>query len=239
MSSPTLGLQRPPSTKCPVPYPVELACKCPVTQEVMAMHVGAQVGAHLNGREPPPSTKTQELYLGLLQDSVANLVFKRAAAYGSSCPCNEVEDMAQNCWERIMKKIHTYNAKRAKFTTWVYAVCGSVLNKDYQRNQRYAARFIQMPQGLDENRIARDDSTSSASFNDFYDTIEQLKTKYPDKVGMINAIFVNKEGALNDKIVYRRAAMQCGVSAAKVSEFFRTVVRPFFIERFEGEAYNE
>lgn len=199
--------------------------KIAVTREEMAMHIGQCreniLPCHIH-------------YMDALYASIEKLVFKQAAKYSQTCYKGETEDLAQDCWFRIMEKIHLYNSSKSKFSTWVVTVSNSVLNKLYRKGQKKKSRFVEIEEegGLDENRTSDDDSTSGAWSADFLDAINDLKKEYPDKVQMINGIFMDESGNYNDKVVYNRAARASGASAAKISNFFKEVVRPFFYNRF-------
>ena len=199
--------------------------KRPVSKEMMAEHLG---------QERPCITVAQTYYADGLYKSVSNLVFKLAVKYHPTCPRSEVGDMAQDCWVRIVKKLHLYRMNRSCFTTWVYKVCSSVLNKSYKRSKKRASRYVEMPDGLDENRTQEE-----AALGDFRNTIDlkgiirKLKVLYPERKSMIDAIFVSRDGLYNSDVVYRSAAVSCGSTAAKVSRFFKEKVRPFFIDQFK------
>jgi len=230
----SLGPQ--PSVKYPLTFPAvqrdEPEEKHPVTKEQIAVHIGG---------ERPCVAGAQAYYPEALYYSVRNLVFKLAAKYQVTCPRSEVEDMAQDCWVRIVTKLHTYNPKW-RFTTWVYKVCSSVLNKSYQKSRRHAVHLVEMPDGLDEERVL-DEADGGAVVRDFRDSIDlrgiirELKHLHPDKAEMVDAIFMHEPGVLNSDVVYRRAATRCGSTASKVSRFVREEVRPFFTERL-GDQLN-
>lgn len=238
MSTPSRGDSGPQPTtvKYPFTFPVverdEPEERFPATKEHIAVHIG---------QERPCVTVAQTHYPEALYNSVRNLVFKLAAKYQVTCPRSEAEDMAQDCWVRIVKKLHTYKPKW-RFTTWVYKVCSSVLNKNYQRSRRRAAYFAEMPEGLDDERSFEEDD-GGVGLRDFRDSIDlkgiirELKELHPERAEMVDAIFQHESGVLNSDIVYRRAASRCGSTASKVSRFFREEVRPFFIERL-GEQLN-
>ena len=236
MHTPPRGYREPRTPKFPVITRDEPKTKCPVTQEYLATFIG---------QNRPCVTLAHTFFPEALHASVTNLIFKLAAKYHVTCSKSEVEDLAQDCWLRIIKKLHTYKADKAKFTTWVYHVCGSVLNKKYQKARKVARWIAEAPEGVHEDRISRDDATTVAANSDFRDTIEEMKEMYPTKSAMIEALFWDPDGdgegsrVLNHKFVYRRAAQQCGSTAASVSKFFKECVRPFFSERFAGECCHE
>jgi DNA-directed RNA polymerase specialized sigma24 family protein len=54
----------------------------------------------------------------------------------------------QDCWYRILDKIHTYSSKKSKFTTWSYHVCRSVLSRTYRKSLKYSERYVELDQTL-------------------------------------------------------------------------------------------
>lgn len=219
-----------PVIKLPViklPVVEERSLKNPVTQEVIATHIG---------QGSPLTTPAQSLYPEELYNGVKYLVIKQASKYALTIKDHEVEDMVQDVWHRIVKKLHTYKAppNGAKFTTWVYRVSSSVLNKLYIKSQKRKCRMVSSFECLDEERLPEEESVSPTFGNDVRDTISKLKEKYPERIDMINAMFIEVEGDLRCDIVFNHVAERCGSTGAKVSNFFRKAVRPFFIEQFKG-----
>lgn len=214
---------------CRKPYisPVqETITRFPVTKEDIAMHLGQGL---------PCVTLAQHHYYDILHESVKRLVKKLAIAYEKTCTKSEVEDLEQDCWYRIMLKLHLYKSHKSKFTTWCWRVCQSVLNRTYRRSEKYDNLHTEMPDGLDENRAGAEDSRSKAVCRDVRATIVDLSLAYPHEKSIIDAMFSDSDGDLNTKIVYREVAERSGVSAAKVSRFFKESVQPFFQNRFKGD----
>ena len=187
------------------------------------------------GQKVPCTKLAHTFYLDALHASVCNLIFKQSGRYTQSSNHIDVEDMAQECWIRVQNKLHTYKASRSKFTTWVMRVSCSVLNKQWRRGKRYSSRFVETQDGVDEERISADNTPNLALRADFADIISQLKERDPKNAHIVDAIFMDEDGDLNHKIVYKRAAERSGVSAPRVSKYYREVVQPFFIEKFKGD----
>jgi RNA polymerase sigma factor (sigma-70 family) len=200
--------------------------KCPVTKEEIAMHIG---------RGLPCVNLAQQQFLGVLHDSVSNLVYKLAVKYAPTCPHADIEDMVNDCWYRILYRLCTYDSKKSKFTTWCWRVCASVLNKGYWRGKRYSSHMTELKDGLDEERLADENTRSRADRVDVRAAIADLLLAHPDKRDIIEAMFIDADGDLNTNIVFRDVAERSGSTSTKVSRFYRKVVQPFFIERFKGE----
>lgn len=225
-----LSTPKSPVVKVPVikvPVLEEKVCKFPVTQEVIATHLG---------RNLPVTKLAHSHYAEELHTGVKHLIIKQASKYGLTIKDYDIEDMVQDVWYRIIKKLYTYKAppRGAKFTTWVYRVSSSVLDKLYIKSQKRKGRMASMNESLDEERVSDEETVSPTFGDDVRDTITKLKKAYPEKLDMINAMFVEVDGDLRCDIVYKHVADRCGSTGAKVSDFFRQVVRPFFIEQFKG-----
>jgi hypothetical protein len=211
-------------------HPVKEIKRTPVSQEDLAVLLGSKV---------PLSTWTEECCLNALYESVFRLVRQQASRYAVTCPHTDVDDMVNNCWYRIIKKLHLFKPHKGKFTTWCSHVARSVLDKNYQKGRRWAARTAEMPEGLDESRVADEDTRSLALCFDVRAAIAQLRVAHGDYGDIIDAMFIDADGDFNPNIVFRDVADRSGRSPAKVSHFYHNVVKPFFIERFKGDMDNE
>lgn len=209
----------PPSRKYPV---IEHPPKCPVTQDQIAYHLGQQL---------PLTLPAHQHYPDILYESVCNLVYKLAHTYQCSFPRSDIDDLAQDCWYRIVRKLHLYNPQYS-FTTWCNHVCRSVLNKKYRKQSAKNSKLSRTSFDEVKQMIGKKDSKSASHAHDFWDAVERMKCKHPNRAHIIDAIFMDSTGAPNHDIVYRRAAEQCGESSSCVSYVFRTVIRPFFQQEY-------
>jgi RNA polymerase sigma factor (sigma-70 family) len=225
-----LGAAPPRRRKYPVTSTSEEVRKYPISQANLAQHLGQ------NGEKI--SSPIKELYLEALHEQVCNLVYREAARYSTTCPHLEVEDMVNDCWYRIIRKLHLYDANKARFTTWVVKVSSSVLSKTYHKGRKLSDRFTEITEG-DHNRCSDDNTTDGAWKSDFRQAIELLQEENPERADVVYSLFYDEDGDLRTKPVFKIAAEECGISAQKVSDFYHEVVKPFFYETFEGDYCNE
>jgi RNA polymerase sigma factor (sigma-70 family) len=214
------------SKKYPVTTRSEVVKKYPMTQDLLAEYLGKYGDKMAN--------KMRNTCLETLYKRVCNLVYKEAVRYAPTCPHLEVEDMVQDCWHRIIKKLHLYNSERAKFTTWLVKVAQSVLSKIYHRGKRFSDRHTELSD-CDYERCGKEDSRSGAWRSDFKEAVELLEKKYPDKAHITRALFYDSGGDIKNRVVFRSTATQCGISAQKVSDFYHQFVKQFFYQTFKGD----
>jgi RNA polymerase sigma factor (sigma-70 family) len=226
----TLGVGETPYKHPVVAIRSEIVQRYPATQEGLAMQLG-QNGSNM-------TVAMRNMCLEALYEGVCNLVYKEAVRFAPSCPHLDVEDMVQDCWHRIIKKLHLYKADREKFTTWVVKVAYSVLSKIYRRGKRYSDRYSEMEEG-NHDRCGEDKATERVWKRDFQEAIQLLKKEYPEKAHITQALFYDNDGDLRPKIVFKLTADECNISAQKVSDFYHQFVKSFFYKIFQGEYCNE
>ncbi len=201
--------------------------KYPVTKEQIAYALGHNIKCvHLTERD----------MLDILHNSVKKLVRKLAIKYQGTSRL-EVKDLDQSCWVRICAKLHTYKSPDkggSKFTTWCWRVCKSVLDRIYRKGEREHELLVDTEEPLDENRVGDEDARKEALRMDFRKAVEDLRVEHPNKERIINAMFKDADGDFNQKIVFCDIAKRSGVPSSKVSKFYKEIVQPFFINRFEG-----
>ncbi len=223
-----------PNWKCPVTevrYPVLEFNRFPVSQETIAAFVGS-------GREA--SNRLESEFRQELHQCISAMVHGLAFKYAVNCRLDEPGDMVQDCWVRIMEKIHTYTPARARFTTWAYHVCKSVLNRSYRKGKRYHERYTDMPDGIADNQMANDDSRAASLGSDVRNAVRELLNLYPARSGVIVALLGKPDSEIiPHEIDVHGAASVCGVPDADVEQFYKEVIRPFFERRFSDEATEQ
>lgn len=197
--------------------------KRPVTQDGMAAFIGSN---------QPHTLLVHECFVDELYNSVCKLIYKNVQQRLYSCS-SDMEDMAQDCWVRVLKKLHLYDPKRAAFTTFVSCVCASVLNKGYRKSQKHASRYVEMPEGLNESRVSNDCVADSTLSSDIKGVVRDLKMMHPDHYDVLVAMFGKENEVLPVDINLSSIAKKTGIRTSKVSKFYHKVVRPFFVERFK------
>jgi len=206
------------------PYVSEDVKKYPVTKEDIALHLGQGL---------PCVSEAQKMYRDVLHDSVYKLVHKLVIQYE---PDDETrrKDLFNDCWERIIKKLHLFKPSRGGFSTWCWWVCLSVLNRQATNESKRTKFIVEMPEGLDPNRAGTEDARTGATRMDFQEAISDLCELYPEHRCIIEAMFKDTNGFVNEKVVYRDISRRSGFSVPKVRKFYLDVIKPFFIKRFKG-----
>jgi hypothetical protein len=207
----------------------EIIERIPMSKEHLAMFLGKN--------KDILSLQMFDIYSSALYDSVCNLVYKQAIRYSVTCPHLEVGDMVNDCWKRIIEKLHLYDIKKGKFTTWVCTVAFSVLSKTYRKGERMSKRFVEMADD-DYERSGECNATGEADKSDFKKVIDMLKQDNQESAHIVQSLFYDKEGYLRPKIVFKTTAEECGIQPQKVSNFYYKVVKPFFYETFQGDYDN-
>lgn len=172
---------------------------------------------------------------GILYEAVHDMVYKLALGYTSSCR-EDVDDLAQDCMKRMMERIGDFNPEVAKFTTWSWRVCVSVLNRIYRResgrNKHLILVDVSEIKGRHEPRVEH--SELPALRFDIRMAAAELAGKYPKRALLIRAMFegLTKDGFSSITETLTRASKRAGISLFLACEFFRDVIRPFFNKRF-------
>ena len=231
MNTPLCGVEeRPPpktpyvSESTPSDHDTEIK-RCPVSKDQIAMYLGQGM---------PCLTAAHKAFPEVLYESVHKLVRKLAIQYSVTCR-DDKEDLMQDCWCRIIFKLHLFKAHKGNFTTWCWRVCTSVLDRKYNRESKKEDIMVEMPEGLDDNRVGKEDSRTSAISIDLRNAIDDLVAENPKDRHIIEAIFMDSDGDLKSKIVYSQIGREIGVKAAQVSRVHKNIVKPFFYKRFKGE----
>jgi hypothetical protein len=208
--------------------------RIPVTMEYLA----TVVGRGIREDEDPNWTKARTYYEEALYEGVAAMVHMFAVRYSEKCP-SDIEDLEQECFKRIFRKLGQFDAKRAKFSTWTYHVCSSVLNGQYRKNKKHMGKLVPID-SVGELPVSCADGLGRA---DMIAAIAELYDANPQWKKFLRALFggdpSDKRFDLVPKIGVMKACRRAGVPYAKVHPFYINVVRPFFRERFcEGDCGN-
>lgn len=170
-------------------------------------------------------------------DSVHNMVYKLAHRYSVTCRM-DVDDLAQSCMKRIIERLGDYDSGIAKFTTWAWRVCGSVLNSEYGRQDGWnknVCKWSDCEDVSDFMESKQKPSMSGLVRMDIMETVNALIERYPKRKGMILAFFGHPERepfCFPHKVMVREAAEEMGVTYAAAHVFYSEVVVPFFRRRF-------
>ena len=200
--------------------------KFPVTQEYLATCVAAEAA----GKEVSHPAKS--MFKEALFESISNMVYRLCGQYTSSCN-SDIEDLAQDCFHRIAKRISKFNPKRGAFSTWSWFVCKSQLNREYRRQLMFRSKFI--PSVVtDDNSMTVGPATTLSL--DITEVVRELISKNPTKKEIIFAMFGGNpdegELLLPSHISIADVARKLKVEYATVYNFYYSKVQPLFHRRF-------
>ena len=196
----------------------------PVTQEVIAYHLGQNL---------PCESIVHDYYPDALYDSVNRLVYQVARKYAVTIPNQSVDDLAQECWRRIIFKLHLFDPEKAKFTTWCYRVSSGVLCKLYHKERKRADRFVSLPDGFDEERIIPDDVEENVLCANIKEIVIELMEFHPYYEDVLVALFGNphEDKFTPMRLDFEDASEVTGMSVPKIRRFYKTIVYPHLKEK--------
>jgi len=98
-----------------------------------------------------------EIIVGRHKNAIVSFLFRFTGDFRTA------EDLAQEAFLRVFKKIHDYDS-RAKFSTWLYTIASNLAKDEFKRRARHPARSLDWKGGGDTTRDmpqAKADTTSS------------------------------------------------------------------------------
>lgn len=215
-----------------------------MTQEEMAVAIALDMSG-----EKPLSRLDRMRISTDLYEAIRRMVFQLALKYEKSCG-ESSEDLFQDCMARIISQLWRFDPAKAKFTTWSWLVCRSVLNRKYRDNKRINSVVVNsdamiMEDGYDIRENLSEDieteksKTASAGVGiiEMMDAIRTLASKYPDHQKLIFELFGNPEEdnyVMPKTISIAEASKAVGFDYLQARLFFKNVIRPFFRENFVG-----
>ena len=198
--------------------------RIPVTQQFVATCLAAEKkGAVVN--HPAKSFFSNVLY-----ESVVKMVTMICGKYSVSCQA-EVDDLVQDCFLRITKRIGTFNYRKSMFSTWCWKVCSSTMNSRYRSHIRYASRFAE---GENIENFSQPKDAAILS-KDIVATIREIAKQHPDKKQILVGMFGDPDGedfCLPTRVRLSQAARDTGMKYSEAYTFYRKIVRKTFKERF-------
>jgi len=202
-----------------------------VTQDFLAVSVAKDMAGK------PVNHPAKAYFPNALYESIHGLVFKLAQQYTVTCH-EEVEDLAQICWARIIKKLMSFDPRKGKFITWAGRICLNELNRRYRMNARRREKIVSAGERIEENPDLREATPDRGSMieAEIKDTIRELASMHPDKKRLVFAMFGNpnrKKFVLPSKAMVAEAAQKTGMHYSMAHAFYRDVVREFFKARFD------
>lgn len=198
----------------------------PVTQEFMV----AAIVAERRGESPPHPAK--QYFADALHQSIERMIGMIASKYTISC-VESHDDLAQDCFSRIWRKLDKFDAGRAKFSTWSWKLCANLLNRKYRRSQKRKKRESIEPFEEVERKGFEDKHYDSILSREFSNVVRQLRNKYPKWESFICALLGDPDrGIIPRGICVARAATTAGVGKGTAMYFYHKRVVPFLRKRF-------
>lgn len=144
--------------------------------------------------------KGQQEYFSILVERYKDRIYTMAYNYTNST--SEAEDLAQEVFVKIYKKLSYFNA-RSKFSTWVYKVCMNVCVDWHRKNKKW--KMIQLKQKTED--LFEDLDAKSLQVEDIVINNENRE--------VFNRILMN----LKEQYKFAIILYYCqGVSIAQISE---------------------
>lgn len=182
-------------------------------------------------------------------DGICKMIYKMAGPYVRSSR-DDFDDLVNECWLRILNYLPRYNPKKAKFTTWVWYLCRSVLNRNAELSKRHRHR-MRHPSDLRRGKMDDDarcdefggvasvpsvDDAKSLSIREICkDAVACLWFNHVKQQDILIALFGNPhvEGKfhLPDEICFQTIAERTGCDARSVRLFINRKVKPYLQER--------
>lgn len=179
----------------------------------------------------------------ILCASIRGMVFKQAYKYSLNCKV-DVEDLVQDCFSRITSRIVDFDPNIAKFTTWAWRVCTSVLNGGYRRHQPWNEHIVLGIEGDLSDEHGANIPVTNPDMGvllrmDIITAIKDLSEKHPKHSNLIRGFFGNPDEnscGLPSSMMIAEAAKQEGMSYVAANLVFKRIVRPFFLKRFADKS---
>jgi len=199
----------------------------PVSQEFMVRAVIAE----RKGEAPPHPAK--QYFADALHESIRRMVVMIAAKYAINCP-DKQQDLAQDCFLRIWRKLDKFDADRGKFTTWVWWLCSNLMNRRYRQSQRLKEReCLHSSESMDYKAVVEAKHYQSVLAGEISEAVRELCCRYPRWRKFLYALLGDPDkGIASERICVSRAAAAVGVNKTSAMQFYRQDVQPFMCERF-------
>jgi RNA polymerase sigma-70 factor (ECF subfamily) len=101
--------------------------------------------ARLKGAPPALVMEGFEVLVGRYKNAIVSFLFRFVGDFRTA------EDLAQETFLRVFKKIHEYN-NSAKFSTWLYTIASNLAKDEFKRRVRHPAKSLDWKGGTDTTR---------------------------------------------------------------------------------------
>lgn len=214
--------------------------------------IAVAVALDMSGKKPLSPWDRRE-YNTALYLAIKNMLWMRGKKYEPTCPQETIEDLVQECMYKILKKLHSFNPEKGSFTTWVWYVCDSTLNRRYRSGQRLRSRVVLASDILilDEDDSDKDTAAERMIYrrephetecpgimsSEIMDAVRELAGKYPKQQPLIFEMFGNPDSddfVMRSQVSVSESAKAIGMDYNKARVFYSKVIRPFFRRQFAG-----
>ncbi len=86
-----------------------------------------------------------EVLVGRYKNAIVSFLFRFVGDFRTA------EDLAQETFLRVFKKIHDYNST-ARFSTWLYTIASNLAKDEFKRRVRHPAKSLDWKGGTDTTR---------------------------------------------------------------------------------------
>lgn len=211
--------------------------RIPVTQEFLADCIAAEARGEIVYHP------ANAFFKNALYEDMNKLVHKIAHKFKITINESE-EEISQNCFYHLFKRISRYRSSKGRFSTFSTWVCTNYLKGYYLKDKRYHGHFTcisdvgENQEGsflIGESGFCKNQAHNSLLRQDIASTIRELLTRYPEKSNLTIGIFGNpseiEKGTFNEEI--RLSAIR-GYTKKEKEKFFYSCVVPLFRERLGG-----
>lgn len=240
-----------PTEQVPVPnLESYVSSRCPKrvsSSEMSQEQLAVAIAKDVSGAKKLRGRKAQEIY-DSFHKSIARLVYKIAWRYALTCH-EAPDDLAQDCFYQIMRKIGQFKPRKSKLTTWTQIVCSNMLNRKYRQAQRLHGVIVNVhpnpntdPEDEDfyENLPAHPGRQSKdcpgVLAHEMAEAIRHLAEKHPKQRRLLFEMVGNpykRDFTMPTRVMVSEAARSVGMEYGRAYAFYCRIVRPYFKQRFE------
>jgi RNA polymerase sigma-70 factor (ECF subfamily) len=121
------------------------SCNPMVRRDELAALPDHEIMGRLKAAPPDVVMDGFEVLVARYKNSIVSFLFRFVGDFRTA------EDLAQETFLRVFKKIHEYN-NAAKFSTWLYTIASNLAKDEFKRRTRHPARSLDWKGGGDTTR---------------------------------------------------------------------------------------
>jgi RNA polymerase sigma-70 factor (ECF subfamily) len=104
-----------------------------------------EIMARLRSAPTPEVVGGFEVLVGRYKNAIVSYLYRMMGDFRTA------EDLAQETFLRVFKKIHDYDTQ-ARFSTWLYTIASNLAKDEFKRRSRHPARSLDWKGGSDTTR---------------------------------------------------------------------------------------